>query len=267
MNNQCKHIECEEQAVFQEYCKFHHSGGVFGSGETYEQYQIIEQDFIDFIKIIPLNDTDNLKVYSPILRDIIIRSCVQIELFFKEWGKFECSNKSFENLYKLYNAVDKKSNSIKGARNWNFRDYYILKENCIKFRPLHIREIDDEIEPFKSWTRSELIPEWWSVYNSIKHDGIKSKKKVNLKIALETLAALFTLHCANRYSREYLTQYSSLIASQKWGKIKLKFDQITTPLDSKRYLFKDVYSSFGNGIELQTSTEQSDRSRGIGKSV
>ena len=48
----CKHIECEElNAPYLGLCAYHVQGGIFASGETYEQYQIIEQDFIDFIKI------------------------------------------------------------------------------------------------------------------------------------------------------------------------------------------------------------------------
>lgn len=264
----CKHIECTEtKPLYLGYCEGHRLGGIFSVGETYEQYQIIEQDFIDFIKIVPLNNENNQCVYSPVLRDIIIRCCVQIELFFKEWCKFYCTNKVFENQLKLYNTIDKKTNSIRGARNWNFRDYYTLKENFIKFRPIHVRDLNADIEPFKSWTSSDNIPEWWDVYNSIKHDGLNSKSKVTLKIALESLAALFTLHCCNQHTNEYLKQYSSLKASYRFGKIRLKIDQITTPLDSKRYLFKDVCSSAGLGIEIQTSEEQGNRMRSIGKNV
>jgi hypothetical protein len=247
----CKHIECPEtNSLHSGYCLTHYRGGIFASGETYEQYQIIEEDFIDFIKIVPLNIEENQKVYSPVLRDIIIRCCVQIELFFKEWTKFYCTHPSFENQLKLYNTIDKKTGLIKGARNWNFRDYYKLKENFIKIRPIHVRELNIDIEPFKSWTSIEQIPEWWNVYNSIKHDGINSKKNVTLRIALESLAALFTLHCCNNHTRDYLKQYSSLTGTNKLGRVKLKFDLITTPLDSKRYLFKDIVS-YGEGIEIQ----------------
>ena len=191
----------------------------------------------------------------------------KLSFFFKEWCKFYCTHKEFENQLKLYNAIDKRTNSVKGARNWNFRDYYELKQNFIQLRPIYVRDLNINIEPFKSWTSREKIPDWWDVYNSIKHDGLNSKNKVTLKIALESLAALFTLHCCNLHTRGYLKQYSSLKATQRWGKIKLKFDLITTPLDSKRYLFKDIYSSVGIGIEIQTSDEQSNRARGIGKNV
>ena len=44
----CFYIDCNEE-VRQGFdcCDYCLNGGVFGSGETYEQYQIIEQDFID----------------------------------------------------------------------------------------------------------------------------------------------------------------------------------------------------------------------------
>lgn len=261
----CKHIECTDtKTSFGGYCLLHFQGGIFSTGETYEQYQIIEQDFIDFIKIIPLNIKENQNVYSPILRDIIIRCCVQIELFFKEWCKYNCNNKGYENQLKLYNTIDKKTQLIKGARNWNFRDYFILKKDYLQMRPLHVRELNINIEPFESWVSCEKYPEFWEVYNAIKHDGINSKKKVTLKIALESLAALFTLHCCNIHTNSYLKQFSSLKATQSFDKVNIMFDQITTPLDSKRYLFKDVYSSAGRGIEILTSKDRNnDRNRNV----
>lgn len=260
-NNKCKHVDClETNSPYPDYCEFHLRGGIFENGETYEQYQIIEQDFMHFIKIVPLNDEDNLKVYSPVLRDIIIRCCVQIELFLKEWCKFICMEKEFENQLKLFNTIDKKTQKPRGAKNWNFRDYYTIKEKYLKYHPLHIRDLNINIEPFKEWENEDNIPEWWNVYNSIKHDGINSKKKVNLKVALNALGALFTLHCCNRDTREYLKQYSSLKASSRFGKVKLGFDQITTPIDSKKYLFKDLGSRTSE-IELQASNNMNQRSR------
>src|ERR1700757_956699 len=91
----CQFIDCNEplsQMSF-DYCEYHREGGMFGDGESYEQYQIIEQDFIDFIKVVPLEEA-HFKVHSPLLRDIIIRTCVQIEIFFKEWAKLHISEDS-----------------------------------------------------------------------------------------------------------------------------------------------------------------------------
>lgn len=201
----CKHIECNIKTENHlDFCSFHFSGGVLGNGETYEQYEIIEQDFIDFIKIIQIDDHEHLKVHSPVLRDIIIRSCIQIEVFFKEWAKFLCSYKNYIKLYNLYHKKDKKSEKIKGVRNWNFRDYFIIKENFLMSRPIYVRPMEKEISPFSSWETKLEYPEWWNTYNAIKHDGLNSKKEANLENALNSLAALFTLHCANQFSKNYL---------------------------------------------------------------
>ena len=264
----CKHIECGiETEGYLGYCSFHFSGGVLGNGETYEQYEIIEQDFIDFIKIVPINDPEHLKVHSPILRDIIIRCCVQIEVFFKEWAKFICSENNDIELFKLYNEEYKRTKKIKGARNWNFRDYFIIKDNYLNSKPLYVRPMETEIIPFHSWESTEKIPEWWNTYNAIKHDGLNSKKMANLQNTLDALGALFTLHCANKYSKAYLKEFSSPKITKNSGKLSVSFGEISTPLDSKKYLFKDVYSHFGGGIQLETSKESSNRARAIGKKV
>ncbi|GAA0746246.1 hypothetical protein GCM10009431_22380 [Gaetbulibacter jejuensis] len=264
----CKHIECDiETEGYLGYCQFHFSGGVLGNGETYEQYEIIEQDFIDFIKIVPINETEHLKVHSPILRDIIIRCCVQIEVFFKEWAKYICSEHNDIELFTLYHEKYRKTQEFKKARNWNFRNYFIIKDTYIKSKPLFVRPMEKNIEPFDSWITEEKIPDWWNAYNAIKHDGLNSKKMANLQNALDSLGALFTLHCANNYSKAYLKEFSSPKIINKLGKLSVSFGQITTPLDSKKYLFKDVYSNFGSGIEIETSSKFRDRARGKDKSV
>lgn len=257
---ECKHIECSEESFSgSDFCKFHYYGGVIGNGETYEQYQVIEKDFIDFIRIVPISEKKNLDVYSPVLRDIIIRTCVQIELFFKEWSKYECSSGNESNLLKKYQEIDKRTSQPKGAKNWNFVDYFIIKEKYLKSKLLHIRELNINADPFESWNDEKNLPEWWKAYNAIKHDGINSKTRVTLKNALDSLLALFSLHCNNKYSRNYLEEFSQVIISKNLNKLSVKLDLITTPLDTKKYLFKDVYSSYGSGISIEKSIENSGR--------
>lgn len=246
---ECKHMDCNQTAEFNSLCRFHLDGGVFGIGETYEQYQIIEEDFIKFIKIIPLTDNRNMKVCSPILRDLIIRSCVQIEIFFKEWAKYECAANNDIELSILYNSSNKK-----GIRNWNIRHYYYFKHKYSLERTggTHVRELNKNIFPFDTW-EEKSPPKWWEVYNSIKHGGLESKIECNLEIALDCISSLFILHCVNKYSRNYLGQFISISAFQKtFGKTKITFDRIKTPLDSKKYLFQDILSS-AESIEFPDS--------------
>jgi len=93
-------------------------------------------------------------------------------------------------------------------------------------------------------------PDWWNVYNLIKHDGINSKKEATLKNALNSLSALFLLHCSNGYSRSYLLEFSNQTISERFDFVEIRFNQITTPLDSKRYLFKDISGSFGRPVKV-----------------
>lgn len=261
-NTKCKHLECNESSIYNGHCSFHFRGGIFGNGETYEQYQVIEEDFINFIKIIPLKEPKNLEVTSPVLRDLIIRCCVQIEMFFKEWAKFEYDEK----LLNLYNKLDKRTQEPTGARNWTFKNYYYFKENYISKRAIFIRDLDLIINPFSDWTNNSA-PKWWNVYNSIKHDGINSKNECNLEMGLNAISALFLLHCTNLHSRSYLEKFVNITASKKtFGKIKISFDKIKTPIDSKKFLFMDTYGA-ERSFEIQESRDFQNRAKGIGRDV
>lgn len=257
MDNQCKHLGCSDLGAYLGFCDFHFNGGIFRSGELFDQYQVIEEDFINFIKIIPLNHDKNKEVYSPFLRDLIIRCCVQIEIFFKEWGKFEYSDE----LLKLYN-----NKNSKGVRNWGFKHYFFLKEKHLSGRFLYVRDLDINISPFEEWTK-DSPPKWWGVYNSIKHNGIEAEKRPNLEMGLNAISALFLLHCSNRHSRKYLEPFVNISVSKKTsGKIQISFDRIKTPIDSKKFLFMDTYG-LGKSYDLKESDDTLNRASFKGKNV
>lgn len=261
-DNICIHIECDEHKLLGgwKYCQYHIDGGELGNGETYDQYQIIEQDFIDFIKVVPINDSAHFKVHSPILRDIIIRCCVQIELFFKEWSKYSCSENTDSALYREYNEIDNKTKLPKGERNWTIGSYYFFINEFTEYKKVFVRPINKSISPFETWESEKKPPIWWKAYNSIKHNGITSKKDANLENALYSLAALFQLHCINRYSRSFLKQYKNTSISPFVDNVKLKFHSISSPIDSKRYLFKeDIF--IDREIEIVTMQNFKNRNK------
>jgi len=174
----------------------------------------------------------------------------KLKFFFKEWGKYKCSEDENCDLAKKYNQLNRKTQKKKGVKNWNFGDYYIFKERDIKNSFLHVRPLDKDIRPFENWLDEKNPPDWWNVYNLIKHDGINSKKEATLKNALNSLSALFLLHCSNGYSRSYLLEFSNQTISERFDFVEIRFNQITTPLDSKRYLFKDISGSFGRPVKV-----------------
>jgi hypothetical protein len=256
----CKHIECQEKKCKGwEYCIFHRDGGILGKGDTYDQYEIIEQDFIDFIKVIPINEESHLKVHSPVLRDIIIRSCVQIEMFFKEWAKKVCSENPELPIFQEYNRIDRRTGLANKGKYWKFKDYSIFRNEFQNHHKVYVRPLDREILPFESWT-AQAPPNWWAAYNSIKHDGIFSKKQANLENALFALAALFLMHCKNRESRNYLEQFRNVSISNSFSTVKVEFHGISSPIDSKKYLFKEV-NRHEKKIELITKKQFENRNK------
>lgn len=249
--NECAHIECcqNEKHKGWKYCEFHYDGGSLGSGETFEQYSIIEQDFIDFIKIVPIDDENHLKVHSPVLRDIIIRTCVQIELFFKEWAKLECSESPDIDLFKKYSELNKKGEP-QGSKNWNIKDYFYFKNSFEYYQEIYVRQLDKKINPFETWT-IKTPPFWWNVYNSIKHGGKEARIEANVWNALNALAALFQIHCINRHSRTYLDQFRQTSFSNSFSELKVVFHNLSTPIDTKKFLFRED-RFFEKKIELVT---------------
>lgn len=254
-NIKCKHLLCDDWPFHEslEYCQYHQRGGVLGDGSAFEQYEIIEADFIDFIKILPINEPNHMEVYSPFLRDIIIRSCVQVELFFKEWSLLECSEKSEIELNTKFHKKDKNGNN-KGVKSWNFNDYYHFKDNLQNedYIKIYVNPLNENINPFENWTKKSP-PFWWNSYNEIKHGGAKSIKVSTLKNALYSLAALFLMHCINTKSRNFLSKFQNVSFSvQGKGDLKMEFHGLTSPIDSKRYLFRYNHFNTKQKIELVT---------------
>lgn len=271
--SKCSYIDCNENHNLNSvgFCEFHSNGGNLGSGETYEQYQIIENDFINYIKYVPLNDQNHLKVYSPILRDIILRSCVQVELFLKEWALFFCSEYqtyppfSEQNIWKDYNFKNKKG-EIQKTRNWKIGTYYILKENYFKDEfTVFVRPMNKNINPFIDWTGEKNPPNWWNAYNLIKHGGKTAKTVSNLENALLSLSALFYLHCVNKLSKNYLEKFSTFHINKRFDKIQLEYDSIKSPIDMKNYLFRFEDNYPRRRIDLTSKNDDSRRNKSLMK--
>ncbi len=257
----CKWMDCDDDVGMDGYlCQYHQQGGMLGSGESYERYQIIEKDFIDFIRVVPLVD-DHFDVYSPVLGDIIIRACVQVEIFFKEWGKWESMRApNFPLLHKKY-----KNGKLKSPKDWKINDFHFFYPVLSDLHSsIHVMPLDKDIYPFEDWDIN-TAPFWWSNYNSIKHDGHKKKKNANYKTALYALAGLFKLHCTNRYSSWYLSKFNFSYVQEEGHRVRLRTNDITTPIDSKKYLFKANHSSSKRTIDLATISEVQDMIKNIGR--
>lgn len=267
-DNICKHLDCKEKAEVSQYCLFHYNGGFFENGDAYSQHQIIEEDFIDFIKIVPIDDAKHLQVHSPVLRDIIVRSCIQIELFLMEWLKYKYDSVSnSEKVLKEYNKTDKQTNLPRGSRNWNIKFYYPLIEENLLSKNVYVRPLNKKIEPFKDWKSSLETPFWWKVYNEIKHNGLNNRENANLKCALSSLAAIFLLHLNNPYSKVYLKKYTINKVVKKSSNFVLEDGSIQSPIDTKKYLFSDCSFEYPSKSVIAEDSKTYNRAHFKGKRV
>lgn len=238
----CSVLDCEEKVIFLKdkigyatCCQHHLSGGMFGKGESFERYQIIESDFLVFVKTVPLHQ-DHFSVYSNVLRDIILRTCVEIEIFFKEWGRYEYTDQT--SGFKLHTETIRKTKKPVESKDWKIKDYYFF---ATVFEPIvHVRQLSQTLHPFIDWKENKP-PKWWSAYNKIKHDGHLYYKMANYENALNALAALFQLHCTQLYSLQYLGNMTPLEINKTYGFSKSELmginPDITTPIGSMHYLF------------------------------
>ena len=79
---------------------------------------------------------------------------------------------------------------------------------------------DDENKKFPIGLES---PEWWLAYNKIKHDFEKSREKVNYKICIEAISALFIILCYCDPDIELLKKNGFIINRDDSKLIKSKY--------------------------------------------
>jgi hypothetical protein len=123
----------------------------------------LEKQLIDCLDYIPYID-QNFKLISPKFIPLILESCSLIE-----------------SIFKLY-LGDKKQNFKEYAD--SMEDQLNLEETISIFLVTPLQYL----QPFKNW--KNIIPEWWNVYNKLKHDRLNNYHLVNFESVIKSLTAL-----------------------------------------------------------------------------
>ena len=177
---------------------------MFRSGYTLKLFQILENDFIDYLKYISIDyyrGDERKKIFSPKLNELLIRIGSQIDIFFRNWDIVHSKNLgvNLEDLsFGNYQSIEKDINLM-------YKD--------ITFLPTY-----EIITPFKDWKHEK--PKWWIAYDQVKHDGFTKKEKGNLFNVIESLSALFLLNCIHEDTKIKLIQYG-------YDKVDYSIDLIT----------------------------------------
>lgn len=171
------------------------TGDNFSDGIFWELYKDLERQFQDFLGYVPYLD-GNENVYSYRLLNLILGIGGHVDSAFKEMARYPAfSNNSYcKEILELL----KKGKIVPITLPLKaFETEYKLSQKVVIFKRLPDRE---EVIPFKPRSARTQSPNWWKIYNGIKHDVGVNIKEANLQNIRDALAGAFLLNVIHKPS-------------------------------------------------------------------
>jgi hypothetical protein len=170
----------------------------FTNGIFWELYKDLEHQFESFLEYVPFLE-GNEQVYSFKLLNLILGIGGHIDSAFKEMARCPefSSNEACKKILKQLESATLRIQSGKPPIPVSiklcleaFESEYNLSEKYVVFKR---RLVPHVITPFRSWG-SKSVPDWWTMYNDLKHDAGINIRKANLITTLDALAGAFLLN-------------------------------------------------------------------------
>jgi len=105
-----------------------------------------------------------------------------------------------------------------GQNQWNIHNYRDAFEPIFEFSnnqlmvPFGLSAYPDTgnpfINPFNAFSLPNGVPQWWNVYNGLKHDYYEKLVQATLDNVINSVGALLILNSLHLCSREYLARYN-----------------------------------------------------------
>jgi hypothetical protein len=177
----------------------------FENGGYWEYYRDLERQFEEFLESGPYL-SGNESTYSFRLTNLILAIGAHIDSAFKEIAAYP------EFSVKYPEILSPKTRSGK-KREPNITDYfpiseaYKLSQRKVMFKRLPERE---PIIPFQQYAKigdGVMTPDWWQVYNSVKHEFSEDFGKATLKNTRDALAGAFLLNIIHTPAYIRLMEY------------------------------------------------------------
>jgi len=218
----------------------------FEKGIFWELYLDLERQFLNFLEYVPYLP-GNETVYSFKLLNLILSIGGHIDSAFKEMARYpEFSNNiECQEILKILRKSEKRKEEEKSPISVPiklplkaFEKEYRLSERRVIFKRLPNRE---ELVPFKIDNAKDSdtnMPEWWNIYNGLKHDVGINIVQANLQNTLNALAVAFLINVRHIPAAKRLCAYGILkggIRTEE-GYAKARFD--ITP-----YIFEQILKS------------------------
>lgn len=171
----------------------------FGSGIFWELYKDLERQFQNFLEYVPYID-ENENVFSFKLVNLILSIGGHVDSAFKEMARYKgfADNADCQEIVKKLRSSEKKVKIGKAPETVSislslraFEREYNLSKRKVIFKRLPEAE---EITPYEPHNPKTNAPQWWEIYNGLKHDVSIHIKQANLKNTLHALASAFLLN-------------------------------------------------------------------------
>ena len=175
----------------------------FENGIFWALYKDLERQFETFLAYVPYLG-QNEGVCSFKLLNLILSIGGHIDSAFKEMARHPDFADS-EDCREILNIIKQSEENIKEGKSpktvpiWlslrAFEKEYKISKRKVKFKCLPKMEDVTPFEPHNSETKA---PEWWEIYNGLKHDVSLNIRKANLRNTRDALAAAFLLNVSHK---------------------------------------------------------------------
>jgi len=174
-------------------------GKAFESGIFWQLYRDLERQFRDFLDYVPFYNNET--TYSFKLLNLILSIGGHVDSAFKEMARFPdfADNEGCRKILKLLEISEKNIAQGKAPKPIPmrlplevFEKVYKLSEKEVIFK---LTPENLVLTPFKPDPEIDTkMPEWWNIYNGLKHDVGLRFEEANLRNTLRALAGAFLLN-------------------------------------------------------------------------
>lgn len=159
-----------------EFCKYH-----------WEYYLVLEKDFIEIERYIAFELGDNY-LYDNSEHNNIENSLVYSNEFIKQ---YQCICSEIDVILK--SICKEIGNTTANEMEHGYTPTILQKWDNITSQKVRFKNI--ELQPFMNWQQAPNYksPNWWPLYNKVKHERLAYYRNANLKNVINALAGLYIL--------------------------------------------------------------------------
>jgi len=179
----------------------------------------LERQFQNFLEYVPYLE-GNEKTYSFKLLNLVLSIGGHVDSAFKEMAHHPdfSDNKHCQTILEIIAQSNGNIKAGKAPRTVPislslkaFAKDFRISEEAVIFKRLTEREL---VVPFKPYNLKTKAPEWWEIYNGLKHDVSLNIKKANLQNTVHALAGALLLNV--RHTPGALKLYDSGLLRVAW---------------------------------------------------